>query len=218
MSDWLTWQVVDSALPTGAFAHSNGLEAAWQHGEVADGEALQAFLRDAVQQAGYAALPLVNDAYRAPDRLEALDATADAFLVNVVANRASRIQGRTLVATASRVWPSPALTVLQTRAAATCAHLAPLSGVVFRAIGLSLPTVQRVILYSAARGVLSAAVRLGITGSYEAQRLQSACAPWLDRVVARCSDLSVDDLAQTAPLLDLLQAGHDRLYSRLFQS
>jgi urease accessory protein UreF len=30
--------------------------------------------------------------------------------------------------------------------------------------------------------------------------------------------LSVDDLAQTAPLVDLLQAGHDRLYSRLFQS
>ena len=218
MSDWLTWQVVDSALPTGAFAHSNGLEAAWQHGEVEDGEALQTFLRDAVQQTGYAALPLMNDAYRAPDRLEALDATADAFLVNVVANRASRIQGRTLVATAGRVWPSPALTVLQTRALVTCAHLAPLSGVVFRAIGLSLPTAQRVILYSAARGVLSAAVRLGITGSYEAQRLQSACVPWLERVVARCGDLSVDDLAQTAPVLDLLQAGHDRLYSRLFQS
>jgi len=218
MSDWLTWQVVDSALPTGAFAHSNGLEAAWQQGEVGDFHALQAFLRDAVQQTGYAALPLVNEAYRAPERLESLDATADVFLVNTVANRASRVQGRTLVATAGRVWPAPALAALQQRAAATCAHLAPLSGVVFRTIGLSLPTVQQVVLYAAARGVLSAAVRLGITGSYEAQRLQSACGPWLDRVAVRCADLCADDLAQTAPLLDLLQAGHDRLYSRLFQS
>jgi urease accessory protein UreF len=25
-------------------------------------------------------------------------------------------------------------------------------------------------------------------------------------------------VAQTAPVLDILQAGHDRLYSRLFQS
>ena len=218
MADWLTWQVVDSALPTGAFAHSSGLEAAWHQGEVDGLDALQAFLRDAVQQAGYATLPLVNDAYRFPERLEALDALADAFLMNPVANRASRTQGRTLAATAGRVWPSPALAALESRALATCTHVAPVSGAVFRAIGLSLPTAQKIVLYGSARGVLSAAVRLGIAGSYEAQRLQSACAPWLEHTAARCGDLSAADLAQTAPILDLLQAGHDRLYSRLFQS
>jgi urease accessory protein len=66
--------------------------------------------------------------------------------------------------------------------------------------------------------VLSAAVRLGIVGSYEAQQMQQACGPWLERVAADCADLRVGDLAQTAPLIDLVQAGHDRLYSRLFQS
>jgi urease accessory protein len=74
------------------------------------------------------------------------------------------------------------------------------------------------VLYGTARGVLTAAVRLGIAGSYEAQRLQHACAPWLDTVIARCGALTPDDLAQTAPIADLLQAAHDRLYSRLFQS
>jgi urease accessory protein len=74
------------------------------------------------------------------------------------------------------------------------------------------------VLYGTARGVLSAAVRLGIAGSYEAQRLQHACGPWLDDIARRCEGLSSDDLAQTAPIVDLLQAGHDRLYSRLFQS
>jgi urease accessory protein len=78
--------------------------------------------------------------------------------------------------------------------------------------------VQKIVLYGTARGVLSAAVRLGIAGSFEAQRMQSECGPWLDRIANRCSALSTDDLAQTAPVLDLLQAGHDRLYSRLFQS
>jgi urease accessory protein len=92
------------------------------------------------------------------------------------------------------------------------------AGVTFRAIGLPLPTAQRVVLYGAARGVLSAAVRLGITGSFEAQRMQHECSPWLERIADRCGMLSIDDLAQTAPVLDLLQAGHDRLYSRLFQS
>jgi urease accessory protein len=218
MSDWLTWQIVDSAFPTGVFAHSSGLEAAWQQGEVDDLAALRGFVEASIQQAGYASLPLVNDAYRSPERLEAFDELADAFLLNVVANRASRIQGRTLLATAGRIWPSAALAALQARSDAICSHVAPLSGATFRAIGLPLPTVQRVVLYGAARGVLSAAVRLGIAGSFDAQRLQYESGPWLDRIADRCRGLSIDDLAQTAPVLDLLQGGHDRLYSRLFQS
>jgi urease accessory protein len=74
------------------------------------------------------------------------------------------------------------------------------------------------VLHVAVRGVLSAAVRLGIAGSYEAQRLQAESAPVLDRALACAAALDERDLAQPAPLLDLLQAGHDRLYSRLFQS
>jgi urease accessory protein len=61
-------------------------------------------------------------------------------------------------------------------------------------------------------------VRLGISGSYEAQQLQAACGPWLDALLRRAATLELDDLAQTAPIADILQARHDRLYSRLFQS
>jgi urease accessory protein len=96
--------------------------------------------------------------------------------------------------------------------------VAPVSGAVMRAVGLSLEQSQRVVLFGAARGVLTAAVRLGITGSFEAQRLQHRIAPWLDIVAGQCAALEPDDLAQTSPLVDLWQAGHDRLYSRLFQS
>ena len=218
MSEWLTWQVVDSALPTGLFAHSWGLESAWQHGEVHSLEALREFVDASVLQSGHAVLPFVNAAFRSPERLEALDEVAEAFLTNAVANRASRIQGRTLIATAERVWPSTELARLKARAGATHAHVAPLSGAAFRALALPLQTAQKIVLYGTARGVLSAAVRLGIVGSYEAQRMQHGCEPWLEGVAERCAGLSVDDLAQTAPLIDLLQARHDRLYSRLFQS
>ena len=218
MSEWLTWQVVDSAFPTGAFAHSWGLEAAWQQGEIGGLAALRAFLDASILQAGYGSVPLVNAAYRSPERLEALDELAEAFLLNAVANQASRVQGRTLVATAARIWPSETLDGLLARAAGTRAHLAPLSGAVFRAIGLSLATVQRAVLYGTARGVISAAVRLGIAGSYEAQRMQLECATSLDLMAERCRDLTEQDLVQTEPIVDLLQSGHGRLYSRLFQS
>jgi urease accessory protein UreF len=48
--------------------------------------------------------------------------------------------------------------------------------------------------------------------------MQHGCIEWLDEVARRCGELTADDLAQTAPVIDILQGGHDRLYSRLFQS
>lgn len=218
MSEWLTWQVVDSAFPTGLFAHSLGLESAWQQGEVATVPQLREFVDAAIVQASYGMLPLVNASFLQPERIEALARLADAFLANPVANRASRVQGRTLIATAARVWPSPAMTALKGRADAIHAHVAPLSGAVFRELPLPLATAQRIILFGAGRGVLSAAVRLGIVGGFEAQQLQSVCMPRLDEMALRCASLGADDLAQTAPIIDLVQSAHDRLYSRLFQS
>ncbi len=217
-SDWLAWQVVDSAFPVGVFAHSWGLEAAWQAGHVDDGAALRRFVTESIQQAGWGALPLMSAAHGAPERLEELDELTHAFLVNGVANRASRVQGRTLAATADRVWPSPAMTALNARVQATRAHVAPLSGAVFRTIGLAEDVAQRAVLHGAARGVLSAAVRLGIVGSYQAQRLQHEAAACLEATLETCRGLPPEAICQTAPLIDLLQGAHDRLYSRLFQS
>ena len=226
MHDALVWQLVDSAFPTGAFAHSLGLESAWQHGEVASRDDLRRFVEATILQAASGALPLVNAAHREPSRLAEWDALNDAFLTNAVANRASRQQGRTLVASAARIWPSSRWTACgASRQRPTpncqlqlCAHAAPITGVVFAALGVSLETTQRVVLFVAARGVLSAAVRLGVTGSYDAQRLQSECAGWSATVLARYRDAGPADLAQTAPFIDILQGAHDRLYSRLFQS
>jgi urease accessory protein len=218
ISDWLAWQVVDSAFPTGVFAHSWGLEAAWQQGEVPDVEALQRFLRASIQQTAYGALPLLNAAYRRPDRWLVLDELADAFLVNNVVNRASRVQGRTLLSTAGRIWPSEAMAAVAGSAERGCAHVAPLSGVVFELIGLPVETARTAMLFGTARGVLSAAVRLGIIGSYHAQRLHHDAGRDLNQLLTRSSALDADDVCQTAPVLDLLHSGHDRLYSRLFQS
>ncbi len=218
MSDWLAWQVVDSAFPVGTFAHSWGLEAAWQAGHVDGDAALGQFLTETIRQTGWSALPLVHGAYRRPERLEELDELNEAFLTNAVANRASRVQGRTLAATASRVWPSAAATALEARVRRGRAHVAPVSGVVFRTIGLPRETAGRAVLYGAARGVLAAAVRLGIVGSYRAQRMQHEAEACLDATLETCAGLAPEEICQTAPIVDVLQGAHDRLYSRLFQS
>jgi urease accessory protein len=215
---WLVWQLADSAFPTGGFAHSWGLEASWQSGEVPDAAALRRFVRDALWQTGRGGLPFVTASWRAPDRIDELDRMSDVFLTNAVANRASRVQGRAFVCTCARIWPIPALVVLERNESRRSGHCAPLVGATLRALEVPLVTAQRLFLFNTARGVLNAAVRLGIVGSYQAQRLQYEAGPVLDDVRERCGDLEDADVSQTAPLLDVVQSAHDRLYSRLFQS
>lgn len=218
MQTLLAWQLVDSAFPSGGFAHSWGLEAACQAGEVADERALWRFVQESLWQAGYATLPLVNAAHASPARLDELDAIADAFLTNHVANRASRVQGKALVSACARIWSSDRLRELDGRGRLRFAHQGPVAGAVMQLLGVPLDVTQRITLFVASRGVLAAAVRLGTIGPYRAQQLQHACGEIIERVLAACSSLDESSLAQTAPLVDVLQASHDRLYSRLFQS
>ena len=213
-----TWQLVDSAFPTGSFAHSYGLESAFQNGEATDERRLEQFVHDSLHQTGHAVLPLVTAAHKHPDRLIELDKITNAYLTNAIANRASRAQGRSFVTTCARVWPSSEIAAIDATVRTLYGHLAPVTGALFRVLDVPLQITQQIVLFTTTRNLLAAAVRLGIVGPYRAQRMQHECGSELNAVLERCCGLDVDEISQTAPLLDLLQSSHDRLYSRLFQS
>ena len=219
-NEWQLWQLADSAFPTGGFAHSNGLEAAWQHGEVRDGAQLAGFIEASLRQLGHGALPFVTAAHDQPDRLGELDRLCEAFLTNHVTNRASRLQGRALLASAERIFAPPALRRLKESPEhePPCGHLAPIFGVVARALGLGRESAGRLFFFLHLRSLTASAVRLGFVGPLEAQALQHRLGPRAEGILTRGQDLAVDAIAVTAPLLELWQGTQDRLYSRLFQS
>jgi urease accessory protein len=218
--NYLLWQLADSGFPAGGFAHSGGLEAAMQNGYVIDAAGVQAFARHAVLQAGRGALPVITAAHRRPERLAELDSLSDAFLTNPVANRASRAQGGALLGSAARSFPHASIDLIRecVEREALAAHHAPLFGVIACALQLTLPDAQRLSLYLAGRGVGAAAVRLGLIGAYDAQALQLSLVPHIEQTLQRCANLDAMEIGQAAPLNDLYQSTHDRLYSRLFQS
>jgi urease accessory protein len=218
-SGWRVLQLADSGFPTGGFAHSGGLEAAVQAGEVRGAPDVRRFVEALLWQAGLGGLPLLSAAWEAPASLPTLDARADAFLVNHVANRASRTQGRAFLDTCARIFPDAVGPVREAaRAAGVRFHHAPVFGAGVRALEVERADAQRLFLSLTLRGALSAGVRMGVIGTHESHQVQHQATPLLDAVLERCESLGVDDLAQPSPLWDLLGATHDRLYSRLFLS
>lgn len=218
-SSWKVLQLADSGFPTGGFAHSGGLEAAVQAGEVRGAPELRRFARELLWQAGYGALPLLSAAHREPSRLPELDARTEAFLTSHVAHRSSRTQGRAFLDTCARIFPGPVGPLRDAaRAAGLGFHHAPVFGAVLNVLEVELSEAQRLHLSLTLRGTLSAAVRLGIIGTHESHQLQHQATSLLDTVLERCAGLGLEELAQPSPLLDLLGSTHDRLYSRLFLS
>ena len=217
VTSWIVLQLADSAFPTGGFAHSSGLEATLQAGELST---VERFCTELIDQLAQGSLPLVAAVHDDPSRLAELDALSRAQLWNHVAARASRAQGRALLDVAARSFGHDTLVEARGRLSRNelDGHLAPMFGFVTRALGVDRDEALASFLHLGLRGALSAAVRLGCIGPSEGQALHHRLHPVLDAALARARTLGVTDVAQTAPVTELLQATQDRLYSRLFQS
>ncbi|MFO0741249.1 MAG: urease accessory UreF family protein [Labilithrix sp.] len=203
---WLLLQLADGTFPSGGFAHSNGLEAASVLGNIG----VEAFLDASLRQAGRFALPFVR---QAREDLARADDECDAMLLFRGPNQASRAQGRALVNSVNRVWGLQDLENYRSEPERPMHH-APLFGAVFTALGVSDEDTRAAYLHGLARGILSAGVRLGLLGPLEAQQLHAARAALMTDVLRETDP----EPAQTAPLLEIYAALHERLDGRMFQS
>ncbi|KAF9115600.1 hypothetical protein BGX27_007179 [Mortierella sp. AM989] len=115
---WLLWQFLDSALPTGGFIASNGLEAfAKLHPDQTSSRDIEAYINWSVHSCGYTNLPFITAVWKLVDdwtlkdsqlktekgrakamssvlhRISNLDREYDIFMNNAIQNAASRKQG-----------------------------------------------------------------------------------------------------------------------------
>ena len=218
-TDWVIWQLADSAFPSGGFAHSGGLESTLQWHEV-DRQRFPEFVRAYLIQIGHGSLPIVIAAHRKPEQIVRLDGFCDTFYSNHVANRASRIQGRSFLASAEAAFASQGIQKVRglLNRGRIVGHFPSMFGVVAATLQLHARQAKRLFLFVTMRSLISSAIRLGIVGTLNGQAIQYQIGPLCERIAQKCGTFRPEEVAQTAPVIDVLQATHDRLYSRLFQS
>lgn len=103
---WSQWQLLDSILPTGGFAHSFGLEAAIQARLVTTPDDLKTFVIHVLENAGSLLLPFICATTNSPDAgaWHRLDRLLNSMLTNEVSRKASTSQGSALMRIAASVF------------------------------------------------------------------------------------------------------------------
>lgn len=218
--NWIAWQLADSAFPSGGFAHSLGIEALQAHGLINDDRDLFTASRTILRQQTRACLPMLRATHLQANRFVEIDLFCDAVTTNHIARQASCAQGRAFLRAASEAFSSPAIERLEDRTRTGCSpgHLPPVFGVVGHSLNLTLHETAELFTFLTLRGLMSAAVRLGLTGPLQAQSVISRLIPDARSACDRGLALELNDVAETSPILGLAQANQGRLYSRLFQS
>ncbi|CAK9161010.1 unnamed protein product [Ilex paraguariensis] len=221
---WSQWQLIDSILPTGGFAHSFGLEAAIQARLVSGPEGLRTYVIQVLENTGSLLLPFVYSASISPDMQtwHKLDKMLDATLTNEVGRKASIAQGSALMRVAAAVFQEvPNLKTLRDTSLSTgavCFHHAPIFGLICGLLGSDVQTSQRAYMFMIMRDVISAATRLNLVGPLGAAVLQHQVAVVAEDLSKKWMDRAVEEACQTMPLLDTVQGCHGYLFSRLFCS
>ncbi len=167
-------QLADSGFPSGGFAYSWGLETAAGEGLVdraGFSDWLSAELLDRWAQFDRVVL---SDAFRADDAL-AVDGETDRLFWAEALRACSADAGQAFLAAVGRLG-DPVAVHLRDAAlkGETPGHLPVAQGAVFRSMGLSLELGLAVSAHTAAQGLASAGVRLGLVGALEAQRSLTA--------------------------------------------
>jgi urease accessory protein len=233
LSPSLLLQLGDSALPTGAFAYSNGLEALARAGAFTTPEALEAHLGAYLGQAMAFDLAFVvaamavegeadeeTDAVRDP--LARLNREWDAGIWNAGIRTASLRQARAFVDLVASLYPRPGLEALRARCGESSAdslHYVVAFGRALALLGADAVEACRLYLHGAARDQAAAAVRLGLIGPRLAQGMQArATGRAMDALGDASRVPSPASARRTAPAVEAGQGIHGFLYSRLFQN
>jgi urease accessory protein len=219
-------QFTDGLFPAGAYAHSFGLEACVQSGEVRDAagveEFLRAYLEGCVGPVDAMALVCARHAAAEEDLASclALDETLDAMKAPSELRDASRQMGRQTLRVATHL---PSHPMLEEFGRAVTAEITPgHHPIVFGLIGgiskWNALEMTGAYLYSTSAALVGAALRLLPLGQLAGQRIMWNVRPLIAALAEEAQDKHEANMWSFAPALEIASMRHALLDARLFRS
>ena len=217
-------QISDSAFPTGAFAHSLGLEAFFEAGDLAGPEDLERVIKshlDAAATTDCVALRAASDA-ASPEELVRIDRLLSATKLTRELRAASGATGRRFLASVGALELEDSglfgdFSAL-VRDGGTPGNIAVGYGVAAPHLGIGLEEILPAYLYSTAAALVAAGQKLIPLGGSVAQRVLHGFEGEILQAVEESASLEVDDMYAYTPLLDVRSMYHERQRTRLYIS
>lgn len=219
-------QLCDSNFPSGAFAHSFGLETYIQEERVVDRTTffswLQAYLG---RQLVYADGLVCSLAYEALERNAITDIWRLDRLITVQnipfeSRNGSQKMGERMIRLANEIYSIPLLSEYQERIGSKRSFGHP--AIVFPIITRHMQIVKRESLLSFLYSCMAVLVQNGVRGiplgQTDGQRILLGLHPHLFQAVEKIGQLAESDIGTAAPGLEIAQMRHERLDTRLFMS
>ena len=217
-------QLADSFYPTGSFTLSHGLETLVQIGKVKTMQQLQTFLQllltKKVGTTDVVALIHSHHGSSQNDITKIHEADQRLYLQTAIARsrETQRQSGRALLMVASQTWEHNILDTLKQKTARGEIHcLHPvIFGAVSAIVGITEQDAVLAFLHSLATSIISAAIRLGVVGHLQGQKILLNLAPDIESVWLEASTMNLNQMRSGTPAINLAQMQHIQLNQRLF--
>ena len=217
-------QLADSFFPSGTYTFSHGLEALVQQDRVAEPEDIIGFLQILLHnKIAPCDLVALIHAYRASsvNDLEAIQQVETQLYAQTlieITRKTQQQSGRALLMVAQSTWQHQQLEALERSRALKqfyCLHPV-IFGVVGNIADLSVSDTTLAFLHGFVTGILGAAIRLGILGHLQAQKILLLLASDIERASSIALKMNLSQMWSCTPTIERAQMLHSRLSSRLF--
>jgi urease accessory protein len=210
----LLLQLGDSALPTGAFSHSYGLESYLADGTISGEEELRqwllVYLHTQLTCTDALAMRWMYEGHSSPAELDGL---LDAAVVPVQVRVASHKMGRQLVRIVPELLPSSGMPP-----GGWPRHYCLVFALAGQAAGIPLLPLLQTYLMSSVTSLVQNAVRAVPLGQLAGQRVLAGLREPVSAGARHALELNEDDFGTTAPGVEIAQMRHEHLRARMFMS
>ncbi|MDL2400650.1 urease accessory protein UreF [Rhizobium mayense] len=210
----MTW--LSPAFPVGSFAYSGGLESAVHDGLVQDATGLRDWIRALIRHgSAWNDAVLLAEAHGAGEdaaRLAEVAELAEALAGSKERHQETMLLGEAFLSAAD-AWPHPVFSILPAKTAYPVAV-----GAVAGAHGISREKALAAFLHALASQMLSAGIRLGVTGQKQGVAILAALEDVIAEAATRAAQSSLDDLGAATVQADIASLRHEKQGIRLFRS